>query len=406
MNVPVRPSNEEMNELFIKASEDHQKGLLDSAEAGYLRLLRYFPQAQLLHCNLGLVYYEQENYENSRDSFARAAELEPEDPDILFNLGLAQKKAGDPESAINTFKRLIEADPESVDTLYNLAGCYKDNGRHAQAVETYLEVLRITPDHLSANNNLAFVYHLTGESERAVYHYQKVLDLKPDHQAAKHMLAALTGVETTSSPESYVRDVFDNYSPYFEKSLVGELEYRVPATIRQMVDDGTAWKKTYTHGLDLGCGTGLGGQAFGDMLEVLDGLDLSEKMIDLAQEKNIYRKLHAGNIVNFLNATKERYDFFLAADVFAYVGDLAETFLLLRRCACRDALFCFSTETLSGQKYQLQQTGRFAHAPVYIEEVAGTTGWKIAACQKTALRKEKGNWVEGDIWLLQLSDNA
>ncbi len=395
-----------MNELFVKASEDYQNGLLDSAGAGYLRLLGYFPQAPLLHCNLGLVYYEQGQYEDSRDSFARAAELEPEDTDILFNLGLAQKKAGDTEGAINTYKRIIEADPESIDTLFNLAGCYKDSGQHAQAVKTYLEVLRIAPGHLSANNNLAFVYHLTGESERAVYYYRKVVELKPNHQAAKHMLAALTGAEVTSSPESYVRDVFDNYSPYFEKSLVEELEYRVPTTLRELVDKGSDWKKTYSHGLDLGCGTGLGGQAFGNMVGVLDGLDLSEKMITLAAEKNIYRKLHAGNIVNFLNTTKENYDFFLAADVFAYVGDLAETFSLLRKCARQDTLFCFSTETLSGHGYQLQQTGRFAHALSYIEEVAGTTGWKITANLKTSLRKEKGSWVAGDLWVLQPVDIA
>jgi predicted TPR repeat methyltransferase len=69
------------------------------------------------------------------------------------------------------------------------------------------------------------------------------------------------------------------------------------------------------------------------MVGVLDGLDLSEKMIALAAAKKIYRNLHAGNIVNFLKTTRKRYDFFLAGDVFAYVGDLAQTFALLRKCA-------------------------------------------------------------------------
>jgi predicted TPR repeat methyltransferase len=87
------------------------------------------------------------------------------------------------------------------------------------------------------------------------------------------------------------------------------------------------------------------------MVGVLDGLDLSEKMIALAAAKKIYRNLYPGNIVNFLNSTNESNDFFLAADVFAYVGDLAETFALLRKCARQDALFCFSTETLAGQSY-------------------------------------------------------
>jgi predicted TPR repeat methyltransferase len=403
---PSQPSNEELNQLFVKASEDHRNGLLDSAGSGYLRLLDYFPEAPLLHFNLGLVYYEQGEYENGRDSFARAADLNPEDMDILFNLGLTQKKSGDLEGAIISYKRILEIDPKSIDTLYNLAGCYKDSGQHPLAIKTYLEVLQFAPDHLSANSNLAFVYHLTGESESAIYYYQKVLELKSDHQAAKHMLAALTGSETTSSPDSYVRDVFDNYSLHYEESLIVELEYCVPATIRGLVDKGSEWKKAYNLGLDLGCGTGLGGQAFKDMVGVLDGLDLSEKMIALAAAKKIYRNLHTGNMMSFLKTTRKRYDFFLAADVFAYVGDLAETFALLRKCARQDALFCFSTETLAGQSYRLQQTGRFAHSPDYIEDVALTTGWKITASLKTSLRKEKGNWVAGDLWFLQLIDNA
>jgi predicted TPR repeat methyltransferase len=406
MHKPAQPSNEELNQLFVKASEDHQNGLLDSAGSGYLRLLDYFPEAPLLHFNLGLVYYEQGEYEHGRDSFARAADLNPEDMDILFNLGLTQKKSGDPEGAIVSYKRILETDPKSIDTLYNLAGCYKDSGQHPLAIKTYLEVLRFAPDHLPANSNLAFVYHLTGESGRAVYYYQKVLDLKPDHQAAKHMLAALTGSETTSSPESYVRGVFDNYSLHYEKSLIIELEYCVPATIRGLLDKGPEWKKAYNLGLDLGCGTGLGGQALRDMVGVFDGVDLSEKMIALAAAKKLYRNLYPGNIVNFLNSTKESYDFYLAADVFAYVGDLAETFFLLRERAHRDVLFCFSTENLYGSGYRLQQTGRFAHAPSYIEEVARTTGWKVTVNERTSLRKEKGRWVEGNLWFLQLPDNS
>jgi predicted TPR repeat methyltransferase len=388
MHKPLQPSHEELNQLFIKAGEDHQNGLLDSARSVYQHLLDYFSEAPVLHYNLGLVYYEQQEYANS-----------------LFNLGLTQKKTGDLEGAIASYVRILETDPKSIDTLYNLAGCYKDSGQHAKAIETYLEVLQCAPDHLSANSNLAFVYHITGESERAVYYYKKMLEYKPDHQAAKHMLAALTGAGTASSPESYVRDVFDNYSPYYEQSLVIELEYCVPTTIRGLIDESSDWKKSYDHGLDLGCGTGLGGQAFNDMVAVLDGIDLSEKMIAVAEAKQLYRKLYADTIVNFLNTSDQSYDFYLAADVFAYVGDLAETFSLLRKHARRDVLFCFSTETIDGRGYRLQQTGRFAHSPAYIEEVAQTTGWKVVTSHRTSIRKEKGSWVQGDLWFLRLNES-
>ena len=92
MHATTQPSHEELNQLFIKAGEAHQNGLLDSAKSCYLRLLEYFPDVAVLHYNLGLVYYEQGEFTDSRVSFGRAADLDPTDMDILFNLGLNPEK--------------------------------------------------------------------------------------------------------------------------------------------------------------------------------------------------------------------------------------------------------------------------------------------------------------------------
>ncbi len=402
MHKPLQHFHDELNQLFAKACEDQQNGLLEAAEQSYLKLLDYFAEAPLLHYNLGLVYYGREQYGKARDSFAKAFELHPDDTDILFNLALSKKRAGDPAGAIDTYKKVLARDPACVDALYNLAVCYKDSSHYAEAMETYGEVLRLAPQHQSANNNLAFLYHVAGDIEQALRHYRRVLEINPDHQGARHMVAALTGAPVSNPPELYVKEVFDNYAEYFERSLITELEYSVPNTIRALLDTFFAGRQKFDHGLDLGCGTGLGGQAFTDKIEVFDGLDLSEKMIAVAATKGIYRKLHLGSIVSFPKKLRDTFDFYLAADVFAYVGDLLETFCLLRQRARHDVLFCFSTETDAGNGYTLQKTGRFAHSPQYIEELVAATGWQVAARQETVLRKEKGVSVKGDLWLLQL----
>jgi len=402
MHKPLQHFHDELNQLFAKACEDQQNGLLDVAGEAYLRLLDYFAEAPILHYNLGLVYYGQEQYEKARASFAKALELQPGDVDILFNLALSRKRAGDPAGAIDTYKQVLAGDPASVDTLYNLAGCYKDSWQYTEAMATYGEVLRLAPRHQSANNNLAFLYHVAGDIEQAVRHYRRVLEINPEHQGARHMVAALTGAPVTTSPELYVKDVFDNYAEYFESSLVTELEYSVPNCIKAILDTLFLGRKKFVHGLDLGCGTGLGGQAFAAIIEVFDGLDLSAKMLAVAAQKGIYRKLHLGSIVSFPKELQDTFDFYLAADVFAYVGDLQETFCLLRERARHDVLFCFSTESDEGQAFTLQKTGRFAHSAPYIEGLAEVTGWQVAARQETVLRKEKGVGVQGDLWFLQL----
>lgn len=403
MHKPLQHFHDELNQLFAQACEDQQNGLLDAAGVAYLQLLDYFAEAPILHYNLGLVYYGQEQYEKARESFAKAVALQSDDVDFLFNLALSEKKAGDPLAAIATYKQVLSMDPESVDALYNLAGCYTDSLQHAEAKATYYEVLRLEPRHQSATNNLAYLYHADGDIEQAVRYYRRVLQYNPDHQGAKHMVAALTGVPVSQSPDLYVKAVFDKYAANYERSLVTELEYNVPNNLRAILDKVFSGRSKFAHGLDLGCGTGLGGQAFADCIEVFDGLDLSEKMVAIAAEKGIYRKLHLGSIVSFPKGLEDTFDFYLAADVFIYVGDLQETFSLLKQRARPDVLFCFSTETDPGEAFTLQKNGRFAHSPHYIHGVAKATGWQVAVREETVLRKEKGEWVQGDLWFLRLA---
>lgn len=401
MTQSAEPTPDEFNALFLEACEDHQNQNYPAAQKGYVQLLSYFPEAPILHYNLGLLFFEIKEYGKAVESLLLAAQYNPTDSDILFNLALSHKKNGNLEAAIGMYKDVLQFEPDSVDALYNLGGCYREQKRYDKAIESYLRVLYLESNHMSAINNLAYVYHVQGDTENAIRFFTKVLELKPDHDAAAHMLAALTGAEVSSSPEAYVKEVFDHYSLHYENSLVVELEYAVPEKIKHAIREDGQLRKSFCHGLDLGCGTGLSGEAFHGMTECLDGLDLAPKMVELAHEKDIYTALYVSGIDEFLGEDVGPYDFVLAADVFGYLGDLRDVFAAVHHRTTEDVLFCFSTETVSGDGYKLRSTGRFAHSECYIEAVAGETGWRIHKKLKASLRKEKGVWIEGNLWFIQ-----
>ncbi|PID75863.1 MAG: hypothetical protein CSB23_01230 [Deltaproteobacteria bacterium] len=392
------------NTLFFKACEDHTNGDYQAAKKGYEELLKHFQQSAVLLYNLGLLLFEIEDLTGARDALQRAVALAPEDPDILFNLALCCRRQGDVDEAIRLYRLALEREPESLDIMYNLSGCFREQKEYAEAASLLERVLSIDPDYFSAWNNLAHIYQVTGELERAVNAYQKVLELQPDKEGAAHMLRALTGVGARSSPASYVREVFDNYSERYEASLVGELGYEVPARLRSIFDQGCGWKKSFQRGLDLGCGTGLSGIAFADIVQHFRAVDLSSAMVEQARAKNIYDSVEVCVIEEYLLrlAGSDNFDFFVAADVFCYLGELDRTLQLLAGLATGDALLCFSTETGGGgdSRYLLQPSGRFAHSRAYIEESAGKSGWRIVERQATRLRKEQDRWMVGDLWFL------
>ncbi len=403
MSTFFHPTHQELTDLFAKAGNAHRAGELYVAERVYRELLRYCPDLPLLHYNLGLVYFQAEDFVQAQHSFARAVELAPEDGDSRFNLALTEKKIGNLGRAIDHYRQLLKQQPDCVDALYNLGGCCKDSGRQEEAMELYRRVLRLDPDHAAANSNLAFLCHRQGEIDLAVHHYRRVLAVQPDHAAARHMLAALTGEEPDASSDAYIRGVFEQYSDHYEHSLLDELEYCVPTTLRRLLVEVRP-EARFRHGLDLGCGTGLGAKAFADLVEVFDGVDLSPKMLQVAAEKTLYRRLHAASIDACLVDCTETYDFALAADVLAYIGDLHSLFSLLARRMRPGGLFAFSSESWTGEGHHLLPSGRFAHGADYVRAMAGAGGWRVLGHARQGLRKEKGQWVEGDLWLCVLDE--
>lgn len=402
----TNPSNDELRQLFAEAYCAQTKEHFIEAREKYLLLLDYFPQEALIRYNLGLVYFSLENFAGALNEFSLALTYQPEDGDALFNLALCQKKTGDSETAIATYKKLLEAEPDHTDCCYNLAGCYRDAFADNKAIACYQKVLALDDGYLPALNNLAYLHHRNGDMRQAELCYRRLLTLRPDDASAQYMLASLLGVSLSQAPDAYIRHFFDGYSEGFEKSLVDDLGYDTPRRLCKFLAHYTqakGIKTVYDQGLDMGCGTGLGGIAFKKMVAILHGVDLSANMLSKAAEKNCYASLYQDSLSCYLQATINSYDFFLATDVFIYVGALGDIFTTLQALARPQALFCFSTETLESTGYQLQKTGRFAHSRSYIIETAAAAGWTVLAIETTRLRKEREQWLAGDLWILQLA---
>src|SRR4030067_1960227 len=122
------------------------------------------------------------------------------------------------------------------------------------------------------------------------------------------------------------------------------------------------------------------------MVKHLTGLDLSQKMLDVARTKDIYDELSKTDICQYLESSQQQYDLFIATDVFVYIGDLSDTFRTISAHAIPDACFVFSTEESLEQDFVLRPTGRYAHSRNYIEKLPRTHGFAIASSHTINLR--------------------
>src|SRR5690606_10909350 len=150
----------------------------------------------------------------------------------------------------------------------------------------------------------------------AVKAYEEVLALDPeDHGSAAVRIASMGRGDTPpKAPDAYVETLFDQHAEAFEDILVEQLGYAVPMMVRQRLQELKLGP--FKRLLDLGCGTGLTGESLRDMVEDMTGIDLSEKMVELAHEKDLYETLYVAEVEDFLEDNDdEPFDIINATDV-------------------------------------------------------------------------------------------
>ena len=213
------------------------------------------------------------------------------------------------------------------------------------------------------------------------------------------MLSALTGNKNETTPREYVENLFDRYSKRFEASLVDTLEYKTPKLIRDILIKSNH-KRSLGSVLDLGCGTGLFGLEIRDHCSQLEGIDLSNKMLEIAKHKNVYDKLSQSDIVEYLSSKPLDFDYFIAADVFVYIGNMTEIFRLIKSRNKQPAQLVFSTEHTELDGYHILKSGRYSHSKTYIESLCKKFDYNVAHFSTADLRKEKEHFLTGGIYIL------
>jgi len=337
--------------------------------------------------------------------YEKALSIKPDYAEAHYNLGFSYHKKGQLDAAVKSFKKVITIKPDYAEVHDNkiLFVIYLfTKGEISDAIDILEALIKESPDDALLFNMLGGCYVSLGQPDMAIKCYQKALAIKPDYSVPQHMLNALTGNTSTEPPKEYVKNLFDDYAERFDDSLVKQLGYKLPFLMKELILKLDPSRKTFDKVIDLGCGTGLTGKELRNISDNLTGIDISSNMVAKTRELAVYDHLFVGDIVDILGSSKKKYDLFIALDVFIYVGELTKIFKTIRQCCNKNALFIFSIETQKEDGYSLLKSARYAHSDDYILNIASDR-FRVIDSQEVGLRKEKENWIEGKIFILQVS---
>ncbi|MEM9095393.1 MAG: methyltransferase domain-containing protein [Pseudomonadota bacterium] len=243
----------------------------------------------------------------------------------------------------------------------------------------------------------------SGESRAAAEQYREILNMDlADPTGASIRLAAMGEAPAPeTAPPAYVTLLFDQTAEVFDNLLVEQLGYDVPMQLREaLLPRGDLGRV-----LDLGCGTGLLGEALADQAVHLTGVDLSEGMVEIAGEKEVYDALYTGDATLFLAEVEpdwNGWDLIAATDMAPYLGDLASLIEAVVKRLAPGGLFAFSTETLpadvmAGRPYMVGPKQRYAHDEAYVHELLKRAGFTQIDITGIIVRYDEGSAVPGHL---------
>jgi predicted TPR repeat methyltransferase len=392
--------------LVERGNALEEQGRLEEAMNCYEAAVQVNPRCARAHLNRGNILLASARIEEARDAYQLAVACDPQYAAAHFNLGNLNYRAREYERALHNYGIAIRIKPDFSNAFVAMGNTLDDLGRTAEAIESYQRAIAICPNYAEVHFNLGILAMKKGDLTEAADRYKKAIDLGLTNPMASYVLAAWRGEDVGSMPGTFVTSLFDDYASRFDTHLVGTLGYSAPKLMREAVGRLTRDGRRFRRGLDLGCGTGLIGTYFKDMVAEIDGVDLSPKMLEQANHKQIYSKLDCAEIVAWLGRTggeSRTFDIVLSADVFIYFGNLEPAFGATRRVLADNGLFVFSVEHLAQGSFELLPTGRYAHSTSYVRELALRHGFVVELSEQVNLRKEGNVMTGGTVFVLARS---
>ena len=384
------------NNMGITLGKNEQN---KEAEKILKKVIQINPELVDGYISLGAILTKLQKYEEAEKIIKMVIQINPELADGYISLGTILTNLQKYEEAKKVLRKSIRLYPKNSDSYFYLGVLYSKINISKFAVRYFTKALKFDPKNAEIYYNLGINLTKVGLLKKAARNFNMCLKIDSSHQTASHLYNSLLGFTTKSAPKEYITSLFDYYAKNFEKSLVHNLNYNIPREIKNLLINNSF--KSLGTILDLGCGTGLVGLEFKKHCNYIEGVDLSTYMIEEAKQKKIYNKLIQTEIIDYLKTHTLNFDYFLAADVFIYVGDLHEVFRLIKKRNKKSGHLVFSTEHNIKNSYILEKTGRYSHSKNYIKSLCEKFNFTIINFKKTKIRKEKNKYIEGALYNLK-----
>ncbi|MEY3298700.1 MAG: hypothetical protein RLZZ597_1960 [Cyanobacteriota bacterium] len=126
---------------------------------------------------LGGLYLQADETEQALTLLTRANTLSPDEPRILFALGSAHMQTQNYRQAITYLERGLRREPDNANALFDLGNAYLRLQQYDQALTRYTASVQAQSDFWPSVNNIGLVLYEQGDADQAVAKWEEALTL-------------------------------------------------------------------------------------------------------------------------------------------------------------------------------------------------------------------------------------
>ena len=175
--------------------------------------------------------------------------------------------------------------------------------------------------------------------------------------------------------------VYGEWAENYDKDLIDEMGYVAPAIASQLLQGYVSDLNARI--LDAGCGTGLVGDALHQKgYRNLEGFDYSAQMLERAKDKEVYTRLHQGDLTGRLDLADNSYDAIISVGTFTcgHVGP--EAFDELIRITKPGGHLCFTVRDQAWEEDNYR---------VVMDKIEKSGAWKRVEEKTTVYIQQDGS---------------
>ncbi len=178
---------EELKECLRTGNELFAEQKYEEALESYKSIIEEFPDAYIIHQNIGNCYFQMEKYSLAEESYRKVLEKDPGNSEVMLLIGNTYANRGESDKALEWYSKIEFEKIDDPTVLYNIGSNFYNVSNFKEALKYYKKAVEIQEDFLDGIYQLGLAHLALGNNQEAIDAFENYLKHDPDSGKASQV---------------------------------------------------------------------------------------------------------------------------------------------------------------------------------------------------------------------------